>query len=170
MAGWCSLIRHKMPARPTLITSLDQIAVAPAGSCSMSTSRQPGGLKDWRCWGRAAAERTIRLGRGPARTISLFRSSRTINPASSIDTIVSEHYDDRDPIAARLMDRFYYSYSWGWLRRAHWEKTGTPPSDLPQRCPYVSLSEYPSGGGEDWRMVDCRMWTNIRAENGERIA
>jgi len=51
----------------------------------------------------------------------------------TIDTIVSEHYDDRDPIAARLMERFYYGYSRGWLRWERWEKTGTPTSDLPQR-------------------------------------
>jgi hypothetical protein len=88
----------------------------------------------------------------------------------TVDTIVSEHYDDRDPNAARLMERFYYGYNWGWLRWERWEKTGTPASDLPQRCPYVSLSEYPSGGGENWRMVDCRMWTNILPENGDSTA
>ena len=88
----------------------------------------------------------------------------------SVDTIVSEHYDNRDPIAARLMERFYYGYNWGWLRWERWEKKGTPPSDLPQRCPYVSLSGYPSGGGENWRMVDCRMWTNIRIEDGDSTA
>jgi hypothetical protein len=78
----------------------------------------------------------------------------------TVDTIVSEHYDDRDPNAARLMERFYYGYNWGWLS---WElgalgKDWYPaPSDIPQRCPYVSLREYPSGGGENWWMVDCRM-------------
>ncbi len=34
----------------------------------------------------------------------------------TVDTIVSEHYDDRDPAAARLMERFYFGYNWGWLR------------------------------------------------------
>ena len=29
-----------------------------------------------------------------------------------VDTIVSEHYDDREPVAARLMERFYYGYNW----------------------------------------------------------
>jgi hypothetical protein len=62
------------------------------------------------------------------------------------------------------MDRFYFAYNWGWLRWERWEKTGRLPADLPQRCPYVSLSHYPSGGGEN------RMWTNIRSENGERTA
>jgi hypothetical protein len=88
----------------------------------------------------------------------------------TVETIVSDHYDDRDPNAARLMERFYYGYHWGWLSWERWEKTGTPPSDIPQRCPYVSLREYPSGGGENWRMVDCRMWTNILLENGDRTA
>ena len=74
-----------------------------------------------------------------------------------VDTIVSEHYDDRDPNAARLMERFYHGHKWGWLRWERWEKTGTPPSDLIKRCPYVWLSEYPSGGGRNWRMVDCGM-------------
>jgi hypothetical protein len=87
-----------------------------------------------------------------------------------VDTIVSEHYDDRDPVAARLMERFYFGYNWGWLRWERWEKTGPVPTDLPQRRPYVSLSDYPSGGGENWRMIDCRMWANIRPENGERTA
>jgi len=88
----------------------------------------------------------------------------------TIDTIVSEHYDDRDPIAARLMERFYYGYDWGWLRWERWEKTGVPPSDLPQRCPEVPLRGYPSGGGDGWRMIDCRMWTNILPEDGERTS
>ena len=29
----------------------------------------------------------------------------------TVDAIVSEHYDDGDPIAARLMERFYYGYN-----------------------------------------------------------
>ena len=88
----------------------------------------------------------------------------------TIDTIVSEHYDDRAPIAARLMERFYYGYDWGWLRWERWEKKGVPPSDLPRRCPEVPLSGYPSGGGDGWRMKDCRMWTNIHSEDGERTS
>ena len=88
----------------------------------------------------------------------------------TVDTIVSEHYDDRDPIVARLMERFYFGYNWGWLRWETWEKTVSAPSDLSERCPYVWLSDFPSVGGEIWRMVDCRMWTNILSENGESTA
>jgi hypothetical protein len=32
------------------------------------------------------------------------------------------------------------------------------------------VSGYPSGGGKNWRMIDCRMWTNIQSGNGERAA
>jgi hypothetical protein len=55
-----------------------------------------------------------------------------------VDTIVSEHYDDRDPNAARLMERFYYGHKWGWLRWERWEKTGTPTSDLIRDVPMHS--------------------------------
>jgi hypothetical protein len=60
-------------------------------------------------------------------------------PFEIVDTIVSEHYDDRDPNEARLMERFYYGYKWGWLRWERWEKTGTQPPDLIKRCSYVCL-------------------------------
>jgi hypothetical protein len=50
----------------------------------------------------------------------------------TVDTIVSGRHDDHDPNAARLTERFYYGYNWGWLRWERWEKTGNPPSDLPQ--------------------------------------
>src|SRR6516225_8133491 len=99
---------------------------------------------------------------------SFFEDDRPL--LVTVDTIVSEHYDDRDPIVARLMERFYFGYNWGWLRWETWEKTVSAPSDLSERCPYVWLSDFPSGGGEIWRMVDCRMWTNILSENGESTA
>jgi hypothetical protein len=51
------------------------------------------------------------LGRGPAETTSLFCSSKTSSPSETVDTIVSEHYDGRDPNAARLMERYYYGYN-----------------------------------------------------------
>ena len=66
------------------------------------------------------------------------------------------------------MERFYFSYNWVWLRWERREKTGPVPTNLPQRCPYVSLSDYPSGGGENWRMIDCRMWTNIRIREWQK--
>jgi hypothetical protein len=85
----------------------------------------------------------------------------------TVNTIVSEHYDNRNPLAARLTERFYLGYNWGWLR---WEKTGPVSSDLLQRCPYVSLSEYPSGGAKlaDDRLshmdkYSTREWRTYRA-------
>ena len=100
------------------------------------------------------AERLAILGRSddprscgknyPAWTRTRWDQARLV----PVDTIVSEHYDDRDPVAARLMERFYFGYNWGWLRWERWEKTGPVPTDLPQRCPYVSLSDYPSGGAK----------------------
>jgi hypothetical protein len=134
--------------------------------------RRPGGPGNWQC----SAEATTRsCGKNyPAWTrtrrdevaFPFFENGQPL--LLTVDTIVSEHYDDRDPIAARLMEPCYFSYNWGWLRWEHWEETGDPPSDIPQRCPPISLSAYPSGGGENWRMMDCRMWTNILPENGER--
>jgi len=54
---------------------------------------------------------------------SFFENGRPL--LVTVDTIVSEHYDDRDPIVARLMERFYFGYNWSWLRWERWEKTGS---------------------------------------------
>jgi hypothetical protein len=52
---------------------------------------------------------------------------------------------------------------------------GTPRQD---ECPTlriysrdvpISLSRNPSGSGDNCQAVDCRSWTNILTENGERI-
>jgi hypothetical protein len=83
-----------------------------------------------------------------------------------VDTILSEHYDDRDPVAAR----FYFGYNWGWLRWERWEKTGAVPNDLSQRCPYIAqrLSEWRGRKLADDRLphVDqysIREWRTHRA-------
>ena len=67
------------------------------------------------------------------------------------------------------MERFYFAYNWGWLRWERW-KDRPRAYRFTAKMSYVSLSDYPSGGGENWRMIDCRMWTNIQSENGERTA
>jgi hypothetical protein len=87
----------------------------------------------------------------------------------TVDTIVSGRHDDHDPNAARLTERFYYGYNWGWLAGSVGKRLVTrPPIYL--RSPCVSFSEYPSGGGENCRMLDCRMWTHIVPENADRTA
>jgi len=115
-----------MPARPILITSPDQIAAAPAGSCpegqvgrntsNAGQKRRPAELrKNYPAWTRTRRDNIA------------FPFIENEQPRLvTVDTIVSEHYDDRDPNAARLMERFYYGYNWGWLRWERWEKTGTP--------------------------------------------
>ena len=69
---------------------------------------------------------------------SFFEKGRPL--LVTVDTIVSEHYDDRDPIVARLMERFYFGDNWGWLRWEHWEKTGSAPFYLSQDVPMYGLA------------------------------
>ena len=58
-----------------------------------------------------AAERTIRPGRGSAATMSFSFLENGRPLLVTVDTIVSEYHDDRDPIVARLMERFYFGYN-----------------------------------------------------------
>jgi hypothetical protein len=59
----------------------------------------------------------------------------------TVDTIVFEHYDDRDPNAARLVERFYYGYNWGWLSWERWERlVPRPPIYLRDAPMYRSES------------------------------
>jgi len=81
----------------------------------------------------------------------------------ALPTVVVEHYDRRSFEEARAMERFYFARGLGKVR---WESWSTEDRWAAQaanfassgRCPAVADSAAPAGG---WRMIDCRMWTNI---------
>jgi hypothetical protein len=82
---------------------------------------------------------------------------------ASLPTIIVEHFDAASIARAHALERFYYVRGFGKLR---WEAWVTDPAKASQaetlahsgRCAALADSGPPADG---WRMVDCRMWTNI---------
>ncbi|HWB47710.1 MAG TPA: hypothetical protein VG651_01255 [Stellaceae bacterium] len=84
----------------------------------------------------------------------------------SLPTIIVEHFDAASMAQAHALERFYYAQGFGKLR---WEAWVTDSGKFTQadtlarsgRCPGLIDGTAPAAG---WRMVDCRMWTNIVAD------
>jgi hypothetical protein len=78
----------------------------------------------------------------------------------SLPTIISEHYNGKDPTTAIMLERFYFASNWGKVRWERWDKRGSPRAGLAQECPTVPTwgSAPPFAGAI---MTDCRNWTNI---------
>jgi len=92
--------------------------------------------------------------------------SEAERPAFRAQTVVSEHYDGRDVLRARHMERFWFARHLGKLRWENWENPALSRrvADAAQlaraveRCPAVAGSVAPAPG---WVMADCRMWTRF---------
>jgi hypothetical protein len=78
----------------------------------------------------------------------------------SLPTIISEHYNGKDPTTAIMLERFYFARNWGKVRWGRWDKRGNPRAGLAQECPAIPTwgSAPPFAGAI---MTDCRNWTNI---------
>jgi hypothetical protein len=81
----------------------------------------------------------------------------------ALPTVVVEHYDRRSFEEARAMERFYFARGLGKVRWESWstdDKWATQAANFAAsgRCAAVADSVPPAAG---WRMIDCRMWTNI---------
>jgi hypothetical protein len=94
--------------------------------------------------------------------------------SAALPTIIVEHFDAASIVDAHALERFYYARGLGKLR---WEAWVTDPAKASQaesfarsgRCIELADSGPPASG---WRMVDCRMWTNIvvdRSHAGWRV-
>ena len=78
----------------------------------------------------------------------------------SLPTIISEHYNGKDPTTAIMLERFYFARNWGKVRWERWDKRGSPRDGLALECPTIPTwgSAPPFAGAI---MTDCRNWTNI---------
>lgn len=80
----------------------------------------------------------------------------------ALATLVSEHFSHATVAASDHLERSWHARGLGLARWERWEAPGDPARtrDLAAsgRCPDVAFSTPP---GPRWRMVDCRMWTNI---------
>jgi hypothetical protein len=81
----------------------------------------------------------------------------------TLPTVVVEHYDRRSLEEAHAMERFYYARGLGKVRWESWsidDKWAAQAATLAGsgRCAAIADSAAPALG---WRMIDCRMWTNI---------
>ncbi len=83
----------------------------------------------------------------------------------TVDTIVSEHYDNVG--LDGKMERFYMVAGWGRLLWQAWWPPSPfpPPSDLAARCPGVSW-DGPPAEHPDWHLQDCRLTTNLVPADG----
>jgi hypothetical protein len=90
-----------------------------------------------------------------------------------LDVIISEHYGGRSIALARHLERFYLAKGLGMVRWERWENparsdqrgidqaaTGFARSG---RCPSLDMHET---ADRDWKLVDCRMWTNLVRAHG----
>ena len=80
-----------------------------------------------------------------------------------MSTIIVEHFDAASIANAHALERFYYVRGFGKLRWEAWVTDATKASQAEAlarsgRCAALADSGPPAAG---WRMVDCRMWTNI---------
>jgi hypothetical protein len=81
----------------------------------------------------------------------------------TLPTVIVEHYDRRSLEDAHAMERFYFAKGLGKVRWESWSADDKWESQAQKfassgRCTAVSDSTAPTTG---WRMIDCRMWTNI---------
>lgn len=93
-------------------------------------------------------------------------------PAGSrvFDVVLSEHFDLPTVQQSTHLERFYLAKDLGMAR---WERWQARPSvqegaqadyiATSGRCPALAMSVPPAPG---WRMIDCRMWTNIVPATG----
>ena len=82
---------------------------------------------------------------------------------ATLPTILVEHYDARSIERAHAMERFYYARGLGKVRWEAWSKDDRKSSQAEDfarsgRCAALADATPPDVG---WRMLDCRMWTNI---------
>lgn len=87
----------------------------------------------------------------------------------TLPVLISEHYGGESIATADHLERFYFAPGLGLTRWERWEHRRR--SRLPGReamaarlagtirCPALSGSAAP---GSDWRLVDCRTWTNFQ--------
>jgi hypothetical protein len=85
---------------------------------------------------------------------------------ASLSTIIVEHFDAASIANAHALERFYYVRGFGKLRWEAWVTDAAKASQAETlarsgRCAALTDSGAPADG---WRMVDCRMWTNIVAD------
>jgi hypothetical protein len=123
----------------------------------------------WRCETarlRAASSPDADVKLGPAYTCwrhELLTLPFVINGSPSamqVEAIISEHHDGQ-PDRTRTIERFVMGRGWGRLVWEYWAVSGTPPSNLSQRCPGIGIPD-PSG----MVRMDCRYSTMIEAKNG----
>jgi len=86
-----------------------------------------------------------------------------IRQMATLPTILVEHYDARSIDRAHALERFYFARHLGKLRWEAWSKKPDQASQAEAlahsgRCADLPDSTPPGIG---WRMIDCRMWTNI---------
>jgi len=91
------------------------------------------------------------------------QSGGSVRQTATLSTILVEHYDARSIDRAHALERFYYARRLGKLR---WEAWSRKPDLAPQADAFARsgrCAELPDGTPPDaaWRMIDCRMWTNI---------
>jgi hypothetical protein len=55
----------------------------------------------------------------------------------SLPTIISEHYNGKDPTTAIMLERFYFARYWGKVRWERWNKRRSPRAGLAQEYPTI---------------------------------
>jgi hypothetical protein len=87
----------------------------------------------------------------------------------TLPTIIVEHYDARSIDRAHALERFYYARGLGKVRWEAWSNDDRKSAQADafartSRCAALPDATPPDTG---WRMVDCRMWTNIVSNQSE---
>jgi hypothetical protein len=87
---------------------------------------------------------------------------------AALPTILVEHYDARSIDRAHAMERFYFARGMGKVRWEAWSKDDQKSSQAEAfagsgRCAALPDATPPDTG---WRILDCRMWTNIVSDPG----
>lgn len=106
------------------------------------------------------------------RALTLRVQAGTRRDRRTFETLVSDHFGGRDPVAANHLERFYFTRALGYVRWERWENLARPGAAIARaraeesaaalaisdRCEPIAEPPAPTGA---WIMIDCRQWTNI---------
>lgn len=89
-----------------------------------------------------------------------FQTEGTPTSPLTLDTIVTEHYNNGSIAGSYDMERNWFAEGFGNLRWESWSTKVPPGADLAARCPPLSINGY-YAVGDGWYLQDCRNWTNL---------
>lgn len=100
-----------------------------------------------------------------------YRKDEAWHRTEPLTTIVSEHFSRKSIDASDAMERMYMTRELGWTRWEAWANLADPKNNVERmtqraaefaRTGRCDVSEGAPPGSGNWKMIDCREWTNLQ--------